>query len=393
MIFKNLLRRLALLGFAASLLLLSACTKAAPALEPLGVLEVKRGIQSMAWHPDGVHLAIGYSMLAEVEVWNVQTKQAVFSVPSHRRLTNQSGQEVTFSPDGKYLIVQDFVDSKNGDPKFPRSFDDPNELPAQADKQRYILARVWDWPQRKEVAPLRGPASELYGTAQEGFCWVAGEENVLAMHRSSVVVTYDVTTGAMLAETNLLQPFPEYPKRAYSYWKMACHPTQPHVALEGQQFAKRNGPIYGYPGGNGAAAIVVGDLDKKRVHKVLISPTPLNGVTFTADGSKLLSFGAPPIRVWDTTRDYALVGEIFYPKENTNYFAGLNGFDGVIGLSGDLHLWNAQQLKRVATQIVPPDVFRITVHQASKTVAVAIGRFAHLYRFNPAALNPPIEGK
>lgn len=347
----------------------------------------------MAWHPDGVHLAIGYSMLAEVEVWNVQTKQAVFSVPSHRRLTNQSGQEVTFSPDGKYLIVQDFVDSKGGTPKVPRTDDDPNELPAQADKQRYILARVWDWPQRKELEPLRGPASYLHGTAQNGFCWLSGQKNVLAVHRRSVVTTYDVTTGSMLAETNLRLPFTEHPDMKYSYWKMACHPRQPHVALEGEQFPSRDGPMFGYPAGSGVTAVVVGDLEKKRVHKVLISPTPLNGVTYTADGGKLLSFGAPPIRVWDATRDYALVGEIFDPKENTNYFAGLNGFDGVIGLSGDLHLWNAQQLKRVATQIVPPDVFRITVHQASKTVAVAIGRFAHLYRFNPAALNPPIEGK
>jgi WD40 repeat protein len=347
----------------------------------------------MAWHPDGVHLAIGYFMQDEVEVWNVQTKQPVLNVPSHRRIANMSGQEVTFSPDGKYLIVQDFVDSKNGEPRIPRTYDDPNELPAQADKQRYILARVWDWEQRKEVEPLRGPASKRYGTAQGGFCWVSGQKNVLAMHRSTAVVTYDVTTGSMLDETDVHFPFTDRPDMNISYWKMACNPTQPFVALEGQQFPRRDGPMFGYPAGSGVTPIVVADLEKKRVYKVLISPTPLNGVTFTADGGKLLSFGAPPIRVWDATRDYALVGEIWDPKENTNYFAGLNGFDGVLGLSGDLHLWNAQQLKRIATEIVPPNVFRITVHQPSKTVAVAIGRFAHLYRFNPAAINAPSIGK
>jgi WD40 repeat protein len=347
----------------------------------------------MAWHPDGVHLAIGYFMQDEVEVWNVQTKQPVFSVPSHRRIANMSGQEVTFSPDGKYLIVQDFVDSKGGVPKVPRTYDDPNELPAQADKQRYILARVWDWEQRKEVEPLRGPASYLYGTAQEGFCWVAGKRNVLAMHRSSVIVTYDVTTGAMLAETNLFQPFAEYPNRPYSYWKMACHPTQPQVALEGQQFAKRNGSIFGYPGGSGATAIVVGDLEKKRVHKVLISPTPLKGVMFTADGGKLLSFGAPPIRVWDATRDYAPVGEIWDPKENTGDFAALQNFDGILGVAGDLEIWDTARLQRVSTTTAPRDILRIAVHQPSNTVAVASKRFAYLYRFNITAINTPSVGK
>jgi len=385
--FSRGLHWLKLLTCTSAVALQCASSLAQPVLQNISVLEVKRGIQSMAWHPDGQRLAVGYFLQDEVEVWDVQTKKPLFSVPSSRRPHVPSGQEVVFSPDGKYLVVVDVKDTQNGSPPVPRTEDDPQELPARANKDRFILARVWDVEQRREISQLKGPGAWLYG-GLGGICWLSTPSPALAMLRESVVFTYVIPSGRRVAETNALRPFSKLPDRAYGYWKMACHPSEPLVALEGQRFSPQTAPLMGYSPNSGATAVVVADVKQQRIVKTLISPTPLNGVVYTADGSKLVSFGAPPIRVWDAVHDYATLGEIGEPHANTNYFAALPGFDGVVGLSGNLHIWNTQNLQRVSTVAVPPDVFRIAVHQTSRTVAVAIGRFAHLYRFNPDALKP-----
>lgn len=98
-----------------TLALMGCGAGAKPALEKVGSLDFSDGIQSMAWHPDGRQLAVGYYNRNEVEVWDVQTGKPLFAVPSKRRPVNQSGQEMLFSPDGQYLVVQDFLDTKNGD--------------------------------------------------------------------------------------------------------------------------------------------------------------------------------------------------------------------------------------------------------------------------------------
>lgn len=147
-----------------ALLLVNGCSaRAKLVMEETGVLELPYTVQSLAWHPDGRLLAVGYFMRDVVQVWDVQTKKPVFSVPSKRSPPNLSGQEVLFSPDGKYMVVQDFLDTKNGEPKFPKSYEDPAELPAQKDTDRYVLARVWDLERHREVAQIKGPGSSLYG--------------------------------------------------------------------------------------------------------------------------------------------------------------------------------------------------------------------------------------
>lgn len=370
------------------LITLTACGKATPVLEQTDMLDVGKGIQSMAWHPDGKHIAIGYFGLDEVAVWNIETKQAVFKVPSQRRPTNQSGQELTFSPDGKYLVVQDFLDTKNGKPKFPRTEKDSEELPARADKTRYLLARVWDWPARKEVAQLMGPGSVVYGGVQDGFCWLGGQSNQLAMHRNRIVSVYDIPTGQPQYEVDLGHPFEDKPEVSRGYWKMACHPTQPVVAMEGARFFKL-GPLFGFAEDSGASPIVVADIAQRKVVKVLYTATPLNGVIYTADGGKLISFGAPPMRVWDARKDYVVVGEINTPNQNTGDFAILPGFDGVVGTADQIYVWDAGKLQ-IAAQAsqTPRDVFRIATHSPSKTIAVAAGRKAYLYKFHPEKLTP-----
>jgi hypothetical protein len=375
-------------ALACVLISLNGCSNAKPALESTGVFEIEMGIQSMAWHPDGKHIAIGYSGSDEVAVWNIETKQAVFKVPSKRRPINQSGQELVFSPDGKYLVVQDFLDTKNGIPKFPRTEKDPEELPARADKTRYLLARVWDWPARKEVAQLMGSGSVIYGGVQDGFCWLGGQSNQLAMHRNRIVSVYDLSTGQPQYEVDLGHPFEDKPDVSRGYWKMACHPTQPLVAMEGARFFKL-GPLFGFAEDSGATPIVVADIAQRKVVKVLYTATPLNGVIYTADGGKLISFGAPPMRVWDARKDYVVVGEINTPNQNTGDFAILPGIDGVVGTADQIYVWDAGKLQ-IAAQAsqTPRNVFRMTTHSPSSTIAVAAGRKVFLYKFHPQMLKP-----
>lgn len=105
-------------------------------------LEVSRGIQSLALHPDGKRLAVGYFMHDEVEVWDIENKQAIFSIPSRRRPITQSGNEIVFTPDGRYIVVQVFFDTKGGMPPFPRYLDHPDEAIYVSDVTRYRLATV-----------------------------------------------------------------------------------------------------------------------------------------------------------------------------------------------------------------------------------------------------------
>ncbi|RST47373.1 WD40 repeat domain-containing protein [Variovorax sp. DXTD-1] len=398
-------------GMAAlALLLVNGCSaRATPVMEETGVLELPYAVQSLAWHPDGRLLAVGYFMRDVVEVWDVHTKKPVFSVPSTRRPVNLSGQEVLFSPDGKYLVVQDFLDTKDGAPKFPRRYEDPEELTAQQDKDRYILARVWDIEQHKEIAQLKGPGSVVYGGAQDGFCWIAGGANQLAVHRKAIIQVHDMPSARLAFELNASHPFADKPDQRRGYWKMACHPTRPEVALEGAQLFKE-APQFGFPANSGATPIVVADLDRKAIKKVLFSPTPLNGVAYSADGSKLVSFGMSPSRVWDANRDFAALGEIENPPEwlwlnqrgmkvdmlhpppniprgNAGELVFVAETDLMFGLSGDLYLWSLSEKRAIEHLPGFPDIFRISVHQPSLTFGVAEGRRVHFYQLNRSALS------
>ncbi len=370
------------------LALSAGCTRAQdkPVLEPIGVLELPFGIQSMAWHPNGKWLAVGYFMRDEVEVWDVEAKKPLFAVPSKRRPINLSGQEVLFSQDGNYLVVQDFLDTKNGEPKFPRRLEDPTELPARLDKDRYVLARVWSVAERKEVAQLKGPGSVLYGGVQGGFCQTGKWPDRLIVHRMAVVAVYELSTGKLLFEFDGLHPFADKPDQTRGYWKMACHPTRAEVALEGAQFFQE-APLFGFPARSGATPIVVADLEKNAVRKVLFSTTPLNGVVYTADGSKLISFGATPIRIWNAGNNFEALGEIGDPALNSGLMTPIAAYDGVLGVSNALRIWSTEVRRNVYTLDTKQyDTLRIAVHPDTKKYAVAVNKFAHLYRLHLSEL-------
>jgi hypothetical protein len=372
--------------YCVALLCLNACGKTPEVLSPIGVLEVPYPIQSMAWHPNGKLLAVGYFNRDEVEVWDVENKKSLFTIPSNRRLTNQSGQEVLFSTDGKYLVVQDLLDTKNGEPKHPRNFADPAELPAQEDVERYIFARVWNVQERREIAQIKGAGSTLHGRFR-GMCFVPGQDTQLVVLRATLLSSYELLTGKRLGDIKLRFPFPDQPDVSWAYEQMNCNTGKPEIALAGGPMMK-SAHLFGFPKDSGATPIVVVDMERKAVKKVLFSATPLNGLSYTANGGKLVSFGAPPMRVWDVSAGYSAMSEIADPKENVGEIAKVPGFDGLMGMSLDIHFWNASSLRRIYSyKSSLRDVFRVEPHLASSTVAVAEGRNVHLFRINVDVLN------
>lgn len=386
-------RGIALVALCGLLSLNGGCSRATPVLEEIGVIQMPYGVQSVAWHPDGQRVAVGYFLKDEVEVWDAETRRALFKVSSKRHPINESGQEILFSPDGKYLVVQDTEDTRNGDPPFPRTRDDPLEAAAEADKKRLILARVWEVATSKEVAQIHGPASWVHHGPLKGMCWVGGERYRLAVLRGAAVATYDVSTGSATGELSLLYPFEDHPDIHWSYSRMSCHPARPEVALQGGWFQDEKAAAFGFPRDTRASPVVVADLEQRRIRKVLVSQTSLNGVTFTADGKHLASSGEAPIRVWDVDAGYMPAGEVVEPAHPAEQLAAVSGYDGFLGISVDgtvhtLYLWDSARLRPAAGLSVPRDAFRVAVNNQATTVAVAVGSHVHLFRINKAYLNP-----
>jgi hypothetical protein len=398
-----------------AMLCLSAC-KTSEVLTPAGTLELPYAIQSMAWHPNGKWMAVGYFNRDEIEVWDVENQKSLFVSPSKRRPVNQSGQEVVFSLDGKYLVVQDFVDTKNGNPSFPKNYEDPAELIAQKDKDRYILARVWDVERRKEIMQLKGPGSSLYGGSHLGMCWLSSKSPRLALLRNTAIAVYEPVSGNLLHEINLRFPFVDKPEFNRSYEKMSCHPEREEIALSAGPLMKK-APIFGFPEDSGATPIVVVDMERQAVKKVLFSATPLNGVAYTADGSKLVSFGMSPTRVWDVNREFVVVGEMANPPKkrdwidkqflpvdvlnppkdaprgNASDLTAIPGSNLMIGLAFSLHFWDTAQLRIVATSPAPRETLRIAVHAPENTLALAELNRIHFYRINAGGFPHGTKGE
>jgi len=391
-----------------ALLLLNGCNaRATPVMEEVGVLELPYTVQSLAWHPDGRLLAVGYFMRDVVEVWDTHTKKPVFSVPSKRWAGNRSGQDVLFSSDGKHLIVQDYQDIKHGELKVPESIDEAAEIAARSDKDRYVLARVWDVTQRREIAQIKGPGTRRIGVTPRAMCVLENGRTLVVLRKTSVAM-YGLPSGTLESELDLTHPFRDQPQVGRSYDTMSCNPARDEISLGALQFS-RDAEKFGLTNWTGATAIVIADLRRKAIKKVLFSPTPLNGVAYSADGSKLVSFGMSPIRVWDANKDFAAIGEIENPPEwlwlnqrgmkvdmlhpppniprgNAGKLVPVAGTDLMFGLSGDLYLWSLTEARAVAHLPAFPDVLRIAAHQPSDAFAVVDDRLIHFYKLHRSAL-------
>jgi WD40 repeat protein len=326
----------------------------------------------MAWHPNGKWLAIGYFNHDFVEVWDIQTKQSVLKVPSTRRPISDSGQELIFSPDGKYLVVQDLVNTK---PEYERAKkdDDPSELAAQKDTQRLILARVWDLERKKEVSQLRGAGSRFHAGNLRGMCFEFGQPNKITILRKSILSIYAVPSGQHLSDISARNPYSEKPDKTQDYDAMTCHPSQRHIALQTPGFLKA-APIFGYPVGSAATPLIVLDTQKKKVIKVLISPTWIRSVQYNADGNQFSSEGNGLLRLWDTQNNYGDLGEITMP--NMKFLptpTPIANFKGLLTFGNGVQIWDTQKKSLAYSSKLPPtDLFRVAVHQPSGLYAMPI---------------------
>lgn len=411
MSFKNLMVGIAALA----LLLLNGCNvRAKPVMEEVGVLELPYTAHSLAWHPDGRLLAVGDFMHDVVEVWDVQTKKPVFSVPSKRWVGNQSGQDLLFTSDGKFLIVPDYQDLKPEDLEAPKNTDKTAEIAAQSDKDQYVLARVWDVAQRKEVAQIKGPGARRLGAAPRAMCMLANS-HTLAVLRATGISKYRLPSGALEGELDLEHPFPDQPQVGRSYETMACNPANDEVSLAALQFF-RDAEKFGMTNWTGATALVVADLERNTLKKVLFSATPLNGVAYSADGGKLVSFGMSPIRVWDVNKGFAALGEIENPPQldwvatqrtpvdvlhppanaprgNSGDLTAVPGSEVMVGLASDFHFWDTSQRRIVATVPSPRDLSRLAMYKPSATLAAIEIHRVHFYRIDAAALQLLTKGE
>ena len=221
-----------------ALLLLNGCNaRATPVMEEVGVLELPYTVQSLAWHPDGRLLAVGYFMRDVVEVWDTHTKKPVFSVPSKRWAGNRSGQDVLFSSDGKHLIVQDYQDIKHGELKVPESIDEAAEIAARSDKDRYVLARVWDVTQRREIAQIKGPGTRRIGVTPRAMCVLENGRTLVVLRKTSVAM-YGLPSGTLESELDLTHPFRDQPQVGRSYDTMSCNPARDEISLGALQFSR-----------------------------------------------------------------------------------------------------------------------------------------------------------
>ena len=360
--------------------------QAQPAWQKVKELTLPNGIQALDWHPDGRHVALTYgNNLAQV--WNVETGQGLATIASTRWGTNQSGKEIGFSPDGRYLVVQDVKSTKPEDHPYPKSIYDPLEQVARADKTAFQIGRILAWPTLAEVSRLMGPAAKMYSAQMSGFCWTGGKPSVFAVHRNAAVALYSFPQGQLLDEVSILHPYSTQPNVDKAlWWRMVCDPQRPRVAIQGALINDADLKALNMPPERGPTPIAIVDLVSKRLERTLITRDALNGIVFTADGRYLVAHGLPPMQVWDAQRQFALLPDIPEPQKNTGTMVALQD-DWIAGMSDSLHIWRVgTQQKAKQDQALARFSWRTAFHAPSQTLAVARGNTLTLYRLQAKAV-------
>ena len=349
-------------------------------------LTLPNGIQALDWHPDGRHVALTYGTNL-AQVWNVETGQGLATFTSTRWGTNQSGKEIGFSPDGKYLVVQDVISYQDKHTKFPRGLTSPSELAAREDKTRYQIGRVLAWPSLEETAKLMGPGSVMHDAQMSGFCWTGGKPSVFAVHRNAAVALYSFPQGKLMDEVSILHPYKRHQNVDKAlWWRMVCDPLRPKVAVQGALINDADLKALDMPPERGPTPIAIVDLAAKRLERTLITRDALNGVVFTADGHYLVAYGLPPMQVWDAAKEFKQVGTISEPDQKTGTMVALQD-DWIAGMSDSLHIWRAgTQQKAKQDQALARFSWRTAFHAPSQTLAVARGNTLTLYRLQAQAV-------
>jgi hypothetical protein len=365
---------------------LAPAAQAQPAWQKVKELNLPQDVMSLDWHPDGRHVAVTYPREL-AQVWNVDTGQGLQTFGSTRWGTTQSGKEIGFSPDGKYLVVQDVKRNRPEDHPYPRTINDPLEKTARQDKTAFQIGRILAWPSLEEVTKIMGPGAKMYSAQMNGFCWTGGKSPVFAVHRNAAVALYSFPQGKLLDEVSILNPYPKYPGVIKAlWWRMVCDPVQPRVAVQGALINDEDLKALNLSAERGPTPIAIVDLTAKRLERTLITHDALNGIVFTADGRFLVAYGLPPMQVWDAQREFAVAGSITEPNQKTGTMLALQD-DWIAGMSDALHIWRVgTQQKASQDQALPRFSWRTAYHAPSQTLAVARGNTLTLYRLQAQAV-------
>jgi WD40 repeat protein len=363
---------------ALSLLISSlASAQVDPLFEKAGELPIEHSVQSLAWHPNGKWLAIGYYPNNLVEVWDIQTKQSILKMASKRVLGTKE-QDILFSANGKYMVVRDLVDT--GGPYIkPKNDDDPLELKHQKDTQRLILARIWDLEAKKEVAEIRGAGSRLHGGTQHGMCFVSGQSNEVTLLRNSMLSVYNIPSGKKIRDIDIRRPFKDKPNFKFNYWHMACHPNRPELAVNGIDIRRPDDLAeLGLSVAENAVAwpmpLVVVDMQRGQIKKTFISPTGIGNKLYIANGKLLAGLRDNLVRFWDANDSYKQLDDLPIPTMDAKMNPrAIPNFQGLVTTGNGLQIWNVKD-KNLAyrTKLPPIDVPALAIHEASGLFALPL---------------------
>lgn len=361
---------------------LSVCLAACQASEPVLVydgkkLETKYGIQSLAWHPGGKIIAVGYFMQDEVEVWDIESNQSLLTIPSKRRPINQSGQELLFSPDGRYLVVQDTRDNRNGVPPISKGHNDPSELDARKDVDRYRLASVWDVNKKVKVSEVNGPASAFHGYDPMGMCWRHDSKYQLQVLRTSVVQNFDILSSEMIGEDIVRQNIKTGVDRN-DFFKFSCDKDSGKlVAIGHQQFPNAKG--WWDKENMSVQQTPITLIQNGKVVSEAYSATMLHNARFVGD-DRLITYGWYPLRIWSTQPTLRQIGEIPDAGAGEAGFVVLPDEQHVVGIGKRMEVWDLTTLKKVQSLPSPSEPFRAELSPSGRELAVASGRTIYFYR-------------
>lgn len=350
-------------------------------------IQLSGSIYSIAWHPDGRHIAVTLDK-NRAQVWDVEKNTGSEFIVSTRWLTNQSGREIGFSPNGKFLVIQDVKRNKSERSPFPTSIDHPLEMESRANISAYQLGRVLMWPSLAEYSKIMGPGSAMHGSEMTGFCWVGESRSIFAVHRNAAVAIYSFPEGKLLNEIPLVYPHASHPSIAHRlWWRMACHPKNSLIAVQGALANDQDLEKMGLPAKSGPTPIAIVNAEEVSLKRVIMSNDGLNGVLFTADGRYLTAFGFPPMQVWDVDKGFVELPPVKVPNDKTGTMVALED-DWIAGMANSMHIWRiGQQQKAHQDQPVARYSWRTAYHAPSRTIAIAHSNTLTLYRLNKDAVS------
>jgi WD40 repeat protein len=367
----------------------------AEVIKSIQTINLHRGIESIAWHPNEKILAVGLTGLASISLVDRETSKVVGEIKANLRPLSKSGRDAIFSPDGRFLVV------KNIPATIPQALAETKSHPAQHakyyDQEGIEFGLILEYPSLKQIGVLRGRHSESFRGIKD-MCFFGNQHTHLAVLDGTGVAVYSIPDGRQVKIVDLAFPFKQAKHVKKGYWRMACHPHKSEVALEGSQFFD-DAVELGFEPNAGVTPIVVADMNRGVLKQILISNTPLNGVGYGANGDYIYSYGKDVIRIWSTRDGYpyhsTVANSLSKPRlthrneassavlqqmqyKNVGELQSVPHSNYAIGISHGVQIWNLVEGFSFGNVFELNESFRLAVSPNSGLVAVNSRNFLHI---------------